>query len=182
MRTLTVDGNVEVIGASMLSIIDNMQSDEIAPYLEKHDLTEIGPDQWYPAQLWLDVMNDLAKRPNMSSNLIAIGMQIAENVVLPPGLEDAPLPMILEKWDAIYHNQHRGGEIGSRLIEKVSDTHYRCVLTGIYPDDLAYGVVYGFCRRFLPTTAEFMVSYEDSDYRRDKGDAPATVIVVDWSE
>lgn len=80
MRLLTCDPELEVIGATMLSIIDNIRYDEIAPYLMKHNLVEITPDRWYPAQAWLHVMNDLLQNREAMFNLVAIGMEVAKRV------------------------------------------------------------------------------------------------------
>ena len=95
MRKLTVAPEVEVIGAVMLSIVNNVRADEIRPLLEKYDLTDIDPQQWYPAHRWLSVMNELAESDGFTSNYVAIGMKVAENVVLPPQLQGAPLSKII---------------------------------------------------------------------------------------
>lgn len=181
MRTLTCEPDVEVIGASMISLIDNLVADEIRPTLEKHGLTEIDRETWYPAQKWLAVMNELAVASNTMSSFVAVGMGIARNAVLPPQLQDAPLGKIIEMWDVIYQKQHRGSNIGSKVIEKVSDNHYRITLKDLYPDDLSYGVAYGWCRRFLPPETPFTVQYEDMSKRRDEETSDSTVLIVQWS-
>ena len=181
MRILTCDPDVEVIGAVMLSIINNLQANEIRPILEANNLTEIDPETWYPAERWLKVMNELAESPNVTTNDIAIGMKIAENVVLPPQMQDAPLSKILQSWDMIYQKQHRGGNIGDKEIQQLSDTSYRIILRDLYPDDLAYGVAYGFCKRFLPAGTHFTVQYEDISNRRDNGGADETALLIDWN-
>lgn len=180
MRHLTCDPDVEVIGANMLSIINNLQREEIFPLLEKHNLTDIEPEEWYPASKWLSVMNDLAAAPNMSMNFVAIGMKIPEHIILPPELQNATLPQILEMWDVIYHMQHRGGDIGNYVIEQLTEKHYRCTYNGIYPDDLNYGVSFGFCRRFLPQGIQYTVKYEEIDNRLDQGENDETVILFQW--
>lgn len=181
MRTLACDSDVEVIGSAMLSIINNVQGYEIRPILDQHNLTDIDSDTWYPAQKWLDVMNDLAKKPSATTNDVAIGMKIAENVVLPPQLKSATLAQILQSWDTIYQKQHRGKNIGYKEVQKIDDTSYRVILADLYPDDLSYGVAYGFCRRFLPNGSHFTVKYENIHNRRDKGGADTTVLLINWS-
>lgn len=180
MRHLTAPDGVEVIGANMLSIIDNLQAEELQPILEKHDLTKVDPQAWYPVKKWLDAMNDMAKEPNLTNNYVAVGMRIAQNVVLPPELQNATLPQILNMWDAIYQMQHRGGDVGYVKIEQLSDTSYRTTHRHLYPDDITYGVAYGFGTRFLPQETNFSVAYEDDNARLDSGDAQETVILVKW--
>lgn len=180
MRYLSSEPNVDVIGAAVISIVDNLQSDEIQPLLEKHGLTNVQPETWYPVEKWLGVMNDLAQDANTTPNYVAIGMAVAENVVLPPELQSASLADILHMWDNIYQMQHRGGNVGSVQIEKIDENHYRSIHQHIYPDDLTYGLAYGWCRRFLPEGTRFKVSYEEINNRLDQGDNNQTVIIIKW--
>lgn len=180
MRRLYCNPEIEVQGTSVLSIVDNVRSDHIRLYLEKHQFTDIQPDTWYPCQTWLDIMNDMAQSPNTSPNYVAIGMAIADKVVLPPELHSASLPQILEMWDAIYQMNHRGGDVGYVRTEKIHDSLYRTVHKHLYPDDLTYGLAYGWCRRFLPQGTHFTVRYEDLHYRLDDGNATETVILCEW--
>lgn len=180
MRTLTCDPEIEVIGQSMLSIVHNLRSDEIRPILEKYELTDINPDEWYQAQNWLHAMNEIAAETDVMSNFVAIGMQIAENVVLPPELQNATLPQVLEAWDAIYQIQHRGGDIGYVKVETIDEKNYRTIHRHLYPDDITYGLAYGWCKRFLPAGVIFKVRYEDPFKRMDVGDHHETVILVSW--
>ncbi len=179
MRTLSCDPHIEVVGASVRSIIENIQHDDIEPYLSKYNLRDIQSDQWYPCQDWLNCMNDLLENTDATSNMIAIGLKVAQNVVLPPQLTNATLPQILSQWDKIYQNQHRGGDVGYVRVEKVSDTHYITYHKRLYPDDMSYGVAYGFCRRFLPAGTIFTVKYDENVPRQDNG-GEETVIHVSW--
>lgn len=180
MRKLTCLPEIEVIGSNLLSITDNLKKDEIKPFLGKHGFSDVQVDQWYPAINWMNLMNDLAEHTNFRENLVAIGMKLAEKVVLPPEMANATLPDILNSWDNIYHHQHRGGEIGHHLVQKVSDTEYRCVFTDIYPDDFKFGLAHGFARRFLPKGTFARITYEDNDNRMDKGGASKTVMSIKW--
>ncbi len=180
MRHLTCDPNIEIIGATVLGIVENLQSDEIQPLLGKHGLANVQPNEWYPAERWLSVMNDLADNPNTTQNYVAVGMSIAERVVLPPELQSATLPQILTAWDDIYQMQHRGGDIGHVRIEKLSETKYRTIHIHLYPDDLTYGIAYGWSRRFLPKGTHFTVMYEDINNRLDSGEGTETSILVEW--
>jgi len=180
MRELTCDPSVEVIGIAVKSIAENAASNEFRPLLDKHGLTDIKPDVWYPAQQWLSVMNDLAKEMNTTSMYVAIGMKIAENVMLPPEAENATLAQMLEMWNEVYLMQHKGDDIGGFQAEKIDEKSYRMIITTLYPDDLEYGVLYGMVRRLLPKKTPFTVSYEDINNRRDLGDNDHTVLLINW--
>lgn len=91
MRTLKCDPTVEVKGQVMMSFLKNLNADEIHPYLVKYELTDLTPEAWYPAQRFLDVLNDLAT----CGNLIAIGLAVVSHMVLPPELDNVPLPAII---------------------------------------------------------------------------------------
>jgi hypothetical protein len=179
MRILTCDPQTEIIGQTVLSFVDNVQADEIQPYLVKYGLEHIQPELWYPAKKQLDMMNDMAREVNLSSNLVAIGMAIVEKMLLPPEMETAPLANILLGWDGLYHMQHRGGEIGYVKTERISDTHYTTTHRHIYPDDMTYGLAYGMARRWLPSTTRFTVKYDENIPNRDNG-GDVTVIHVEW--
>ncbi|MBI1258821.1 MAG: hypothetical protein GC204_15230 [Chloroflexi bacterium] len=179
MRTLTCSPTVETLGAPMLSFIENMEAETIYPYLEQYGLTQIAPNQWYPLQTWLNVLNDMAQGTNLTSNLVAIGLEIIGNVVMPPELERASFPTVLNQWDAIYQMQHRGGDIGHVVVDKVSETHFKTTHNLPYPDDMIYGVGYGMARRYLPRGTQFKVYYDEKEPHLDEG-GKRTVIHIKW--
>ena len=177
MRQLSCDPNVEVSGRNVLAILENMQAEDIRPYAEKYGLTEIDPQQWYPAQDWLSLMNDLAQNTNFMQNIVAIGMAVAENVHLPPNMDC--FIKFLNMWDDIYHMQHRGGEIGNHHVKKIDDSYYEVSFTDIYPDLLSYGIAHGFARRLLPKGTFVKIWYDENVRRQDENDE-LTVMYLQW--
>lgn len=179
MRILKCDPQTEIIGQALLGLIQNFEADNYQTLLKKYHLLEIAPDKWYPAQNLLDLMNEMAQHHNLSSNLVAIGMSVAQHAVLPPGAEKAGLAQILEMYSQIYGMQHRNGDLGYTRTEKITDTHYKVYRKTIYPDDLGYGTLYGLARRFLPKGTRFSVKYDEAVTRLDEG-GEVTVIHVSW--
>jgi len=179
MRILTCDPETEIIGQTVMSFVDNIQSEDVQPYLIKYGLENIQPDQWYPAKRQLDMMNDMAQGANLSSNLVAIGMALIENMLLPPGMDKAPLSAVLLGWDELYRMQHRGGQIGYVKTDRISDTHYTTTHHHIYPDDMTYGLAYGMARRWLPPSTRFKVFYDPDIPNMDNG-GDVTIIHVEW--
>jgi len=49
MRNLACDPQTEMIGQTGLSFVDNLQAEEVEPYLVKYGLTDVKPEQWYQA-------------------------------------------------------------------------------------------------------------------------------------
>ncbi|MBN1202305.1 MAG: hypothetical protein JXJ20_10655 [Anaerolineae bacterium] len=170
----------EVIGQVMLSYIHNLQAELIQPMLKKYGLMDIDPDKWYPLRPWLDLIDELSTQPNFASNMVAVGLKVAEYAIMPPEMKNVTLGQMLEGWNEHFHANHRNGEIGSVVTEKVNDKFYKTIHQHIYPDALNYGLAYGFARAFLPAGTHFDVWYEDNDHRLDNGGGDKTVICVRW--
>jgi hypothetical protein len=180
MRKLTCSPTVELLGMYLSSYINNLQSIETKPIVEKYGLVNLEPQAWYPAHKWLDALNELSDHPNQSPNTLAIGMEIGKLVPVPPDLESPTLEQMLMGLGFAYQAAHRNGDIGNLVCEKVAENHYKVICTDLYPDDLTYGIVYTFARRFLPPKTLFKVYYDEQITPRDKGGNGPTVIHVSW--
>jgi hypothetical protein len=179
MRALTCDPKLEILGLNLRAFIDNLQADEIGPVLETYGLTQVEPMKWYMMSTWLNVLNDLQQRMNMTSNFVAIGMEIGRHVPMPPG-SNPTLPEVLTMWnDTLYQPLFRNGDPGTIGVEKVSDTHYVSVQENIWPDDFTYGIAYAFARRFLPPNTTFSVYYDEKIPRMDEG-GTVTHLHIAW--
>jgi hypothetical protein len=155
-----------------------VNKEDILPVLDKHNLTRIDPDRWYPLQQWLDILSELSEQSNAMFNMVAIGTAVSETAVLPPGADQLSLEDILFAINDVYQMQHRG-HVGSVRTEKVADKHIRLIVRVPYPDDLEYGTAYGFARRFLPKGTPFTVKYDEGTQRHDEG-GDSTIIHVTW--
>ncbi|MBZ0318919.1 MAG: hypothetical protein K8L91_21065 [Anaerolineae bacterium] len=182
MRSLTCDPKAEVVGLMLNSYVDNMMADESAPVFKKHGLINLDPHTWYPLPPLLSALNELAALPGLSLNLTAIGMKIGEGVPMPPELGPHPsLEKVLMAWDATYQFLHRSADVGKIWLEKVSDKHFKTFHSVVYPDDLSYGVLYAYGRRFLPPGTHFTVRYDSDLPARDYGGTtPYTIIHIHW--
>lgn len=182
MRKLTAPPDLKILGAMTVTYVDNLQSQETKPVFEKHNLVDLDPNGWYPADKFMEAMNELAAMDNVSMNLVAIGMEVGRLVPLPPGMESATLEDVLMLWDELYYAVHGdyAGDIGHIECEKISDTHYQVTNSDLYPDDLAYGIIFGYARRFLPQGTAFKVFYDPDAPQRDRDGAPSTVLHVTW--
>lgn len=180
MRILKCEPQVEVRGEVLLGLIHSLQSDDIAPYVQKYGLTNVKEGQWYRIELFLNLLNDLTADVNSIPNFVAIGLYAAENAYMPPELGQPTFEDMLIHWDDHYQGNHRNGNIGHKIAEKIDDTHYKMTVDhGIYPDDLEYGVLYGFAKRFLPRGTFFTVRYDENVQRLDEG-GEKTVMHVQW--
>lgn len=182
MRTLSCPPNAEVNGLLLNAYVDNMMGDETAPVFKQHGLMNLDPNKWYPLSAMLNALNDLTVLPGVSLNMTAIGMKIGQDVPMPPELGPNPsLEKVLMGWDATYQFLHRGADVGKIWIEKVSATHFKTFHSVVYPDDLSYGVLYAYGRRFLPPRIPYTVHYDPDLPARDHGGrGDYTIIHIEW--
>jgi hypothetical protein len=156
------DPHAEIIGQNVLGFVQNIQADEIHPYLEKYGLTEIDPNTWYPLNTWLAVLSDISEAPGASSNFVSVGLGISQTAVLPPGRENMTFEELISIYDVIYQMQHRNGDVGELVGEMVGPHHARVYVNTPFPIDMDYGVIYGFARRLLPPGTLFTVAYDET--------------------
>lgn len=172
---------MEVLGAVLFPYLDNVNADITEPIFRKYGMVEdLDANEWYPLQPILDVLKVLYHGPDSTMNLVAVGVKIAEYGVEPEDIVNAPLPVVLEHWNDHMHLNMRNGNPGEIITEKVHDKFYKLTQKNLFPDDLCYGLAYGFARSRLPLGTNFKVWYEDFDNRIDNGGADKTVICVEW--
>jgi len=180
MRKVTCDPKTQISGQTLMAYVDNVQSQLIVPIFAKHGMKDIDPKQWYPLQPLLDVLYELGIQKDSTISLVAIGVKIAEYGVEASETERAPLPVVLENWEKHLYANVKDGDVGRIITEKVNDKHYRITHQNVFPDDLCYGLAYGFTRSRLPKGTNFKVWYEDYEHRIDNGGSDKTVICVKW--
>ena len=181
MRKLTCPPEAETLGENLGAFADNLQGEQLRGVMEKHNLIDLDRSAWYPMRQLLDALNDVYETLNASTSFVAIGMKIGETIPLPPGMEDPTLVDILNMWDGMYQYLHRGADAGKITIEQVGPQHYKTIHTNPYPDDMSYGVLYGYARRFLPDGTMFRVYYDPDVPARDYGGTEDyTIIHVEW--
>lgn len=180
MRHFTCSPSIELRGQNIMAFVHNLQDAETRPIMEKYGLVDLDPKKWYPFIKWLNALNEIAQHPNMVSNFVAIGMEIGRIVPVPPNLTDPQIGDILMAWDGIYQYLHRNGDVGRIVSERLADNHYRVTTTDLYPDDMDYGIMYGYARRFLSPGTDFTVYYDPDLPRRDHDGADKTVIHLTW--
>ena len=180
MRTLICEPGTEISGATVLSLVENVTSTAYVPMIKKYGFDAIDANKWYPLKSYLDFLTELVQQPNLMFNLVAIGMSIAEVAPMPPELANAAFSQVVEGWNEHYQASLRNGDVGRKTTIKVADQHYKVVHDRtVVPDDLEYGVLYGFAQRFLPPGASFDVWFDEDIPRMDEG-GDRTVLHVSW--
>jgi hypothetical protein len=181
MRTLTCPPESETIGFNIMAFLGNLQGDRTSLVMEKYGLLDIDPESWFPTQKYLDALNELAISPDFSSSLVAIGLEVGMMPLLPPDLENPTLEQVLMRWDDMYQMSHCNADVGGIAVEKVGEKHYKTIHTVVYPDDMSYGILYGYARSFLPPGTKFKVYYDPDVLPRDQGGSENyTIIHISW--
>jgi hypothetical protein len=181
MRAYRCDPLTEIIGQQALAFVENVNVNAIFACLEKHHLTHVDPMTWYPLQNWLDVLNDIARLQSANLDFVAIGTAMAQTVWLPVAVAKMPVEsFFLDGLNRIYQMQYRNGDAGGIRVKQVQPCGFRITVATPYPDELSYGVVYGFALRFLPRGIALKLEFDESTPRFDLGGAN-TSMVLEWA-
>jgi hypothetical protein len=176
-----VSPKAEMRGFVVMPFLTASNKDEIRPLVEKHGFAEVDPEAWYPIRNAVALLRDIEEEyGDGMMDFVSIGMQVAEHAAFPPEYDDMSYIEIMKDWNRAYGMNNRGEGFGAILYEEVDDKHIKMVHTTPFPDDYAYGAMYGAAKRFLPEGTHFVVRYDDDEPRRDEG-GEKTIIHIEWS-
>ncbi|MGJ3237932.1 MAG: hypothetical protein ACFE0Q_04430 [Anaerolineae bacterium] len=170
--------DVMVIGQTMQAFIENVQADVIKPILEKHEITEINAEAWYPHQLWMDILQDIDETlgGNAQMAFVAFGRKVVEKAAMP--LEINSIPAALNLLHTIHHmNLQNAPEDEGFIIEQISDKHYHVYENTPNPSDAMYGFIWGICARFRDGDEGFTVEIIANPKAESQ---PGTLFDVQW--
>lgn len=181
MRLYTCEPGTEVRGTVLSVLVENVRSDETLPLLEKYGFLQTDPQEWYPLQNWLNIFNEIVRQNGDTSSFIAMGTATVNRAELPEGMAIPTLSQILEGWNDFYQFSHQNGYLPPIETVKLDSHHYQLVFSKdhIYPCDLAYGMVWGYCKEYLPPKTPFTVKYDDYLNPRNS-DAEEIIIDIKW--
>lgn len=160
--------DAEVLGGAINGFIEAVNRKSILPHLERLGMTDIKNDKWYPKKMYIDLWNSIMESTGATQNLVSVGMTIAQTA-WPPEADGQPFDALVESWEDAFNTVNRGKDRGYVRASKNNDKSYTVRNCTPDPDHLNYGVVYGFCKRFLPEGTAFTVKYDDDVTRRDHG-------------
>ena len=167
------DPQSEMNGRTALGMVKSILHDDIAEILVRHHLNDIDPDAWYRVQDLLEVFNEVAQQRdggNSSSIFVSIGMGAADIGFegMPPQLKSMSLEEFLAAYPSRLSVIHHG-DVGYVKYEKLNENHFVMTMNVPYPDDMMYGVFYGYARHLKPKGQSPSVAYDNRQPRRDKG-------------
>jgi len=151
---------LEVNGAYLMGTINSLNEVNVRPFREKHGLTVIEPDQWYPAQQIIDFYDDIETNGGGMFDLVAIGMNIVKHIEYPPGVDTLEQAMGMAQ--EMHYGGWRNGEPGTLDVKFLSDNHLRLTFEDLpLPIDLIYGLCYGTVKRFAGQSRKIRVQRKD---------------------
>lgn len=151
------DRKLELNGGYLLGIIGSINEDEVRPFREKHGLTHIDPNQWYPVDQVVAFIDDLNNSEDGMFNLIAVGMNIAAHIDFPPKVKT--IHDVMRVSEQMHKQGWRNGDPGTHHVELVGERSARFTFERLpLPADFFYGLCYGLLKRFAPADASFQVT------------------------
>ena len=180
MSKYTCDPNVELNGNSAKALLRSMLADEYRHILEENGLSDIDVDDWYSLQHILHVLSEIGEMKNSMMDFVSIGMAAAEYSSFPPEVSELSVQQFFGLYAQVYPKRHRYGDPGTISVKTHENGDLTITLDNPYPDDLMYGMMYGFVRRFVAPNLSFTVQYDQDQPRKEKG-GNSTVIKVEFA-
>jgi len=176
----TCDPNLELDGFTAISLVSSVNVKAYFDILAAHHLDQIVPEGWYSVQEILNVFNDIEKRTGAMFDLVSVGMAVA--VVKPFQPDKKPtLLQFLNVYNERYRQSHRNGDPGQIDAQQIGETEFILQVQVPYPDDMMYGLFYGYVRELRPADKHFIVKYDENRLRKDKG-GDITIFHIQWDK
>jgi hypothetical protein len=156
------DPETEIVGTIVSAFTKSLLHEDIAGILQRHQLDNIDPNEWYRVQRLLDVFNEVVSEGNTSSVFVSLGMAAAQVALdnMPPALKTLPMNLFFANYDAVWQSRHRNGDVGHVKFEQVDENHIKMSFNSPYPNDIFYGAFYTYARHYCPPNKRFTVAYE----------------------
>lgn len=146
----SLDG-AEVIGRSPQSYvaagesISSFAGKQVTTKLAEYGLEEIEPDEWYSLNIPLAMLYDMRDEYG-DARVRNMGQNVPQHVEFPPELSE--VDDALRAIDQAYHQNHRGGEIGSYEFEADGPNEGVMICENPYPCEFDKGLIRGVAKKF----------------------------------
>ncbi|MBN1563771.1 MAG: hypothetical protein JXA10_08025 [Anaerolineae bacterium] len=174
------DPDLELDGFTALSLVSSLNVANYFDFLVAHHLDQIESDGWYPVQDVLNVFNDIEKREGGMFDLVSVGMAVVTVKPFPPDKRPT-LPQFLMIYNERYRQSHRHGDPGQIDAQQVEENNFVLKTQVPYPDDMMFGLFYGYVRELCPAGKPFTVKYAENHLRKDQG-GDSTIFHIEWDK
>ena len=166
----------EVSGQSVLAFSENLESCHITEILPRHGFGRIEPQEWYPQQCWMDVLQEISTWPDASPMLVAFGRKNVENAAIPAEIND--VPKMLSLLHKIHHQNLRNiPDDEGFCIKQLSEKHFYIYHNTPNPDSAVFGFLWGLAARFKKADERFMVRMIPNPNPEEE---PGTIFEMRW--
>lgn len=180
MAVFECDPGMEISGNLAISLLINLQAADFRPFLQKYGFDSVKPDQWYSYQDLFNILREVAEQPGAIFDFVAVGMAAVDRFDLPSNIASMSLEEFFSNiMPTLVARQYRNGTPTRISVEKVAEKHLLIRTATAYPDDTAYGFMYGFARRFVPKGNQFTLKYDENHTRHDIG-GEDTLMHLTW--
>ncbi len=180
MRYTVFSPDHEILGALIISYRNSINEPNYREIYTQLGLDQVLPDQWYPFQRQLDVFNTLAEREGSMMDFVSIALASVMGAPMPPEFDQMPFVQVMQAFNHSLAMVNRGTDYGYTTINEVEPNHLRIDARYPAPDDILYGGVYGYAKRFLPKGTSFTLRYDETIPRREHG-GEVTVMHLMWT-
>ncbi len=161
--------NVEVIGDSILALVDGMGAfrSGALQILRDNGVADPQGGKWYSQQGFLKAFKEIFEKigPN---TLKVIGRTVPERALLPPTINS--IATALSAIDQAFHMNHRGGEIGHYEFKKIGTNSILLRCSNAYPCTFDLGLIMGFANKFKKAGDMPRVAHASGPCRMNDGD------------
>lgn len=145
--------------------------------LGRHGLQTVDPHQWYPLQVWLDVLNDMIDAySDVFNEMLNVGIRILDINRFWIGPNTTNFIDVLNEWKRFYIDNHRG-DVGTIEIHEREGKQAAITVYVPYPDEIMHGLLYALMQRFCPKDMNYTLRYDDSAPRRGQQGETTTFII-----
>ncbi len=180
MRYTVFSPDHEVLGATIISYRNSVNEPNYREIYTQLGLDKVQPDQWYPFQKMLDVFNILGEREGSLMDFVSIALAAVVGSPMPPEFDTMPFVQIMQAFSHAITLVNRGTDYGYATVTEVEPNHLRIDARYPSPDDIMYGALYGYAKRFLPKGTSFTLRYDETIPRREHG-GDVTVMHLRWT-
>src|SRR5258708_23037478 len=149
--------DAKILGQAILSLVENIPTQDIASILQKYDLAYLRPDQWYPEQSSLNLFKEVAASDaHFIENMVTVGLKLIETWPFPPEITSVSqaLGILSEFASANGRNVPEGWGI---TIRSLGERHFLVFFNTPFPDEQLFGYLWAIVNRFKPRYHIFTV-------------------------
>lgn len=159
-----------VLGAGIAAIIEGMGGfkSRAKKILAENGLPEeLQSDQWYSLEDVSKSLHTIADKIGPST-LLQIGRKIPEFAAFPPGIDT--MDKALHAISVGYGMNHKGTDIGSYKVIKISDKEYAVDCDALYPCEVDRGFLETMVKNYKLSNVHASVKHDSTDPCRKRGD------------